>query len=146
LSEEVDLVTVIISDPWEFPDENGGRIGFVARIVGTANGHWLLRFLRPVVFEGRLWNFAIPATRFDGQPYFDQPGDANALTRKPSAASILFVTDEQAQTEPFLASFDSRALPNTPWVLGSVERGVSSAIPKGADSVVISARTRPDHL
>ena len=124
------LVTITVSDPWESPDENEGRIAFVAHIVGNANGNWLLRLIRPAVFKGVSWRFAIPSPQYVGQSYFD------GTNVRDTAASILFVTDEQASSEPFLATFDSQFRPNTPWVTGSVERGISRLISRGEDSFI----------
>ena|ERR1700728_4671059 len=121
------LVTVTVSDPWEFPDENEGRIAFVARIVGNANGEWLLRFSRPITYEGKAWNYAIPTARRMGQGYFDEPGHNES-------ASILFVSDGQAADEEYLSSFNSRAKPATPWVVGSVKMGITEPIADGQDS------------
>jgi hypothetical protein len=121
---EPQLVTIVVSDPWEFPDENEGRLGFVASIVGDANGKWLLHLRTPVVYQGRTWHFAIPTPRFVGQLGFE----AN------TSANILFITDDQASDQGFLRAFDSRAEPSTPWVIGSVEIGISQIIPRGSDS------------
>ena len=123
------LVTVSVSDPWEFPDENEGRTAFIARIVGSANGKWLLRFNLPVIYSGQSWNYAIPTTRLVGQGKFDEPGRS-----KVKAANILFVSDAQASSEEYLSTFDSYAKPVTPWVIGSLEMGIAEMIPKGCDS------------
>jgi hypothetical protein len=123
------LVTVTVSDPWEFPDENEGRIAFVARIVGRANGEWLLRFNLHIIYEGQTWNYSIPVTRLVGQENFDEPG-----RNKIKPANILFVSDAQAANEEYLSSFDARAKPANPWVLGSLEMGIADIIPKGCDS------------
>ena len=118
------LVTIVVSDPWEFPDENEGRLGFVARIVGDANGRWLLHLKTPVVYQGRTWHFTIPTPRFEGQQGFDTDSSAN----------ILFIREDQASDQTFLRAFDSKARPSTPWVIGSVEIGVARIIPPGSDS------------
>lgn len=121
---EPQLVTIIVSDPWEFPDENEGRLAFVAEIVGDANGKWLLQLKTPVVYEGQTWHFAIPTTRLVGQRGFDDDTSAN----------VLFITDDQALDPGFLRTFDSRAKPSTPWVIGSVEIGIARIIPPGSSS------------
>ena len=126
------LVTIVVSDPWSFPDENEGRLAFVARIVGDANGRWLLRLKTPVVYEGQTWHFAVPAPRYVGQRGFE------ALP----AANIEFITDEQASDPGFLDSLGSRAKPN-PWVIGSVEIGISKIIPPGSDSYTEPRWTPP---
>jgi len=126
----VSLVTLIVSDPWEFPDENEGRIAFVARIVGNANGEWLLQLERPVVYEGSTWRYAIPVTRHVGQACFADSDSAD------KAANILLIRDEQARSEAFLSAFSRTNGPRTPWVIGSVEIGVSHIIPEGGDSYV----------
>jgi hypothetical protein len=121
---EPQLVTIVVSDPWAFPDENEGRTGFVARIVGDANGKWLLHLKTPVVYKGQTWHFAIPTPRYVEQRGFDPNTSAN----------ILFITDAQASDPGFLSTFDSRAKPSTPWVIGSVEIGTAEIIPPGSDS------------
>jgi hypothetical protein len=128
--KEEALVTIWVSDPWEFPDENQGRLAFVARIVGTANGQWLLRLSRPIQFERMIWNFAIPSPRLLGGWFFDDHSEFG------TPASIHFITDEQAVSRRFLDAYDSQLKQTTPWVLGSLERGVSQRIPSGSDSYV----------
>ena len=130
------LVTIMVSDPWKFPDENEGRLAFVARIVGAANGHWLLPMKRPVVYEGRTWHFAIPTPRFVGQRGFE---DGN------TSANILFISDAQASSEEYLTTFDLRAKPETAWVIGSVEPGIADLIPPGCDSYTEPRWVPPDH-
>jgi hypothetical protein len=68
---EPQLVTIAVSDPWEFLDENEGRLGFVATIVGVANGKWLLNLRTPVIYQGWTWHFAIVTPRFVGQLGFE---------------------------------------------------------------------------
>jgi hypothetical protein len=119
------LVTIVVSDPWELLDENEGRIGFVARVVGDANGSWLLRLKVPVVYKRRTWLFAIPTPRYVGQRGFD---DGETF------AEILFITDTQAASKTFLSTFNSKARPDTPWVIGAVEPGIWDRIPPGSDS------------
>jgi hypothetical protein len=119
------LVTIVVSDPWEFPDENEGRLAFVADVVGNANGLLLLRLRVPVVYKGRTWLFAIPSPRYVGQHNFEG-GQI--------AANIGFITEDQAASEDFRSTYDSRAKPETPWVIGSVEPGVSDLIPPGCES------------
>jgi hypothetical protein len=126
------LVTIVITDPWEFPDENEGRLGFVACIVGDANGKWLLHLKTPVNYQGRTWHFAIPTTRHVGQLGFEADTSAN----------ILFITDDQASDQSFLCTYDSEAKPSTPWVIGSVEIGISQIIPPGSDSYTEPRWTR----
>ncbi|MBV8532021.1 MAG: hypothetical protein JO104_11955 [Candidatus Eremiobacteraeota bacterium] len=118
------LVTIVVSDPWSFPDENEGRLAFVARIVADADGRWLLRLKTPVVYEGQTWHFAVPSPRFVGQRGFD----AN------SAANIEFIPDDQASDPGFLRTMDSRTEPPNPWVIGSVEIGIAKLILPGSDS------------
>lgn len=122
-----------MSDPWEFLDENEGRFDFVATIVGDANGKWLLNLRTSVVYLGRTWHFAIVTPRFVGQSGFE--------TNR--AANILFITDDQASDQGFLHAFDSRAKPSTPWVIGSLEIGVSQIIPRGNDSYTEPRWSRP---
>jgi hypothetical protein len=121
------LVTVIVSDPFEFPDENEGRIAFLARIIGSANGKLLLRFSRPVIYKGRTWNYAIPSTRYQGQGYFGEP-------EQNEAANILFVSDSQASDGEYLSSFNDQTKPATPWVVGSLTMGIAEPISEGEDS------------
>ena len=121
------LVTVIVSDPWEFPDENDGRIAFVARISGNANGKWLLRFNRPIIYKGQTWHYAIPSTRLLGQRHFGE-------SERAEPANILFVSDAQASDEEYLSSFNSQIKPVTPWVVGSLTRGIAEPISEGGDS------------
>lgn len=118
------IVTIIVSDPWEFPDENEGRLAFVAEIVGEANGNWLLRLNRPIVYERQAWNFAITTPRYVGQRGFD----------KLAAANILFITAAQASDPHFVSAFDPQAKSTNPGVIGSVELGVAKIIPRGSDS------------
>jgi hypothetical protein len=117
-------VSIVVSDPWEFPDENEGRIAFVAHIVAEANGNWVIRFARPVIYKGATWRFAIPVTRLVGQADFSDDKSAN----------ILFITDEQSESETFRASFNSQSSVSTPWVIGSFQLGVYEPIREGEDS------------
>ena len=129
-------VTMIVSDPWEFPDENEGRLAFVATLVDIADDAWLLRFARAIVLEGQTWHFGVASPRYVGQTL-------HLKNCEMQPANIVFVTDARAEND-FPALSHSRSL-STPGVIGSVEKGIASIIPAGGDSYT-EPRWRPPHL
>lgn len=125
------FVTVVVSDPWGFPDENEGRYAFLASIAGDANGYWLLRLLQPITFEGHVWHFAIPITRHAGQRYFDDPCETD------DSANIILITNDQAELPGLLRSFDRmKAIPGSSFVVGSVKDGICPPIRDGETAYV----------
>jgi hypothetical protein len=85
---------VTVSDPWEFYDQNCGRVTFDGNVVAkTADGHWVLRLDVPARCDGESWSYAIPTPRHVGQRYFDDAAETDR------SANILFVREDQACSE-----------------------------------------------
>lgn len=108
--------TIIVSDPWEFYDDNDGHVSFDGEVIAkTGDGNWVLRLDVPARCGGADWGYAIPTLRHVGQRYFDDPTEADR------SANILFIHEDDAYSEAWRSEFSSQRKPDTPWVIGSCQ-------------------------
>ena len=84
-------VSVSVSDPWEFQDENDGRASFDAEIIATTRDHrWVVRFFETLKSDKKCWSYAGLLVRHLGQAYFDDPDEEDR------AANIMLMPEDIA--------------------------------------------------